>query len=182
MLRRRERTSQWGAWLTARREVLLIAVRFGSWLLAFSVLASLPLWNTVLGDEVLWTAHAAYGVLRFFGVDVTVSGNSLSRGVLEILKVYPGCSGVTYCVFFSAAVLAFPALWWKRLAGVLLGSVVLLGMNVGRVVCMFLVGIANPGLFVVIHEVAWPVVSIIVTVALAATWLAWVLPEKEAAC
>jgi len=179
---RRQEVPSWLTWLEDRRDAFLVAARFVGWIAAFLILALLPFWQAVRGDEVLWTARAAYEVLRVFGVEVLLSGSSLSRGVVEILEVYPGCSGVTYCLFFAAAVLAFPALWWKRLAGVLIGSVVLLGMNVGRVVCMFVVGVANPGLFVVIHEVAWPVVSIVATVALAAFWLAWVLPGKAADC
>lgn len=165
--------------LTARSEVLIVAVRFGLWVAAASLLTMLPAWRWLLGEEVLWTARVAFELLRAFGAEVSISGSSLSRGVVEILEVYPGCSGAVYCSFLAAAMLAFPTTWAKRLAGVILGSVALLIMNVARIVCLFLLGTVNPGLFVSIHEVAWPVFSIVATVALVGAWLAWVCAGKE---
>lgn len=108
------------------------------------------------------------------GVDVVREGATLFRGNVPVLEVAANCSGISIAWLLLAAIVAYPASWWTRVVGFLVGFVLLLGMNLLRVVTLFWVGAHVPGSFALAHENYWPILSIIVTVSLLAVWLMWV--------
>lgn len=86
--------------------------------------------------------------------------------------VVPDCGAIPTMVIFFAAVIAFPAPWWKRGAGVLLGLPILYAVNVFRLACLGVLGAyTGPGeIFDFAHHYVWQGVYIIFVVAV---WLLW---------
>lgn len=165
-------TGQLATWYATKRSILAFVGRFAGWLLLFTLLTLTPAYKAILDFEVLWSAKLAHGVLCFLGGDTAmVSGATLYRGESMILEVKSKCSGLFFCWVFCSAVLAFPVRSWVRLCGAMVGSVILLTLNIARVVSLFLVGSYYPGWFTSVHEQFWPVFSLLITVVLLGAWL-----------
>jgi exosortase len=87
-----------------------------------------------------WSALGAFGLLKLFGVDVERSGNVITvfvNGEPNQLNVAEACSGMRMLVAFLALGVAIAytglAVTWQRIALVLSGVPVAIGVNVLRV-------------------------------------------------
>lgn len=87
--------------------------------------------------------------------------------------VVPDCGAIPTMVIFIAAVLAFPARWWKKLAGIGVGLPFLYIVNTLRLTILATIGAWDNGgaVFKFAHEYVWQGVYIIFVVV---AWLAWV--------
>ena len=108
--------------------------------------------------------------LRLFGVpaarvDDVVSGAGFS------MQIAPVCDGADLAVILGLAILLSPAPGRARVWGIAaaLGATQL--MNVGRLMCMFVVGAYLPAYFDLFHQVLWQAVAIMACVALYVAWL-----------
>lgn len=107
--------------------------------------------------------------LKLLGQEVTMEGTVL-RSPRFSVNIANGCNGVETMLIFMAAVLAFPASWRSRLAGLGLGLVAIQGINLVRVVALYLTGAYLPSLFDASHTVIWQTLVILSGVLL---WLLW---------
>jgi exosortase H (IPTLxxWG-CTERM-specific) len=116
------------------------------------------------------------GVARASGVALDLLGQNVSmdgtiiRSPRFAVNIRNGCNGVEAMLIFLAAVLAFPASWKARLAGLALGFVAIQAVNLVRVVALFLTGAYFPKLFDTSHTVIWQTVVILFGVLL---WIFW---------
>ncbi len=87
--------------------------------------------------------------------------------------VVPDCGAVQSMAIFLAAILAFPAPWWRRLAGLLIGIPALFWVNAFRLSFLGVIGAWDAGgpRFKFAHEYVWQGIYIVFVVAL---WMAWV--------
>jgi exosortase/archaeosortase family protein len=67
-------------------------------------------------------------------------------------------------MLFAAAVLALPAVWWRKAAALVAGLAALVAFNVVRLVSLYYVGVYLPAQFEVMHIDVWPVLMIAFTV------------------
>jgi len=83
------------------------------------------------------------------------------------------CGAIEVMAIFLAAVLAFPAPWWKRLLGLAAGLPLMYGVNIFRLSVLGVIGAldTNGKWFKFAHEYVWQAVYIVFVVAV---WLAWV--------
>ncbi len=83
------------------------------------------------------------------------------------------CGAIEVMAIFLAAVLAFPAAWWKKLVGMLGGVPIMYGVNIFRLSCLGVIGALDTEhkWFKFAHEYVWQSVYIVFVVAV---WLAWV--------
>lgn len=107
--------------------------------------------------------------LDLLGQDVTREGTVI-RSPRFAVNIENGCNGVETMLIFMSAVLAFPASWRSRLAGLGIGLVAIQGINLVRVVALFLTGAYLPSLFDASHTVIWQTLVILSGVLL---WLLW---------
>jgi exosortase/archaeosortase family protein len=162
------------AWYQTKRPLFQYAGIFAGLVLIFCLFNLTPLYQSLVKNEVAWSAKLAHGVLSALPAgNSAVSGGTLLRGDSAILEVKTKCSGLNFCWLFCAAVLAFPAPWGLRIVGAVLGSLILAGMNILRVISLFLVGCYYPGWFAAVHEQVWPLISLVMTMVLMGAWLAW---------
>jgi exosortase H (IPTLxxWG-CTERM-specific) len=114
-------------------------------------------------------ARASGATLQLLGQDVTREGTVL-RSPRFAVNIENGCNGIETMLIFMAAVLAFPASWRSRLAGLGIGLVAIQGVNLLRVVALFLTGAYFPAFFDASHTVIWQTLVILSGVLL---WLLW---------
>lgn len=115
-------------------------------------------------------AWSANFILHLFGqptdlneVTISTPGHSVS--------VRRGCDGTEPAWLFSAAVLAYPAAWRQKFQAVLVGAGIILGLNVVRIVSLYVIRLMRPAWFESAHLEIWPTIFIIVAVLLWITWL-----------
>jgi archaeosortase B (VPXXXP-CTERM-specific) len=114
-------------------------------------------------------AETASFFLRLLGNDTTVNGVSVvsTRFTLDII---PACTGLFVLGAFLSAVIAFPARWRGKLAGLALGVGAICVTNIVRLITLFYVGAYWPRYFDYAHLVVWQTLVIAISVLL---WLAW---------
>lgn len=152
-----------------RRQVLFLVV-FAVLLAGGFTLLSLTWVNDHL--VVPFTAGVARvsgATLELIGQDVTMEGTVI-RSPRFAVNIENGCNGVETMLIFMAAVLAFPSSWRSRLAGLGIGLVAIQGINLVRVVALFLTGAYFPSFFDASHTVLWQTLVILSGVLL---WLLW---------
>jgi exosortase H (IPTLxxWG-CTERM-specific) len=114
-------------------------------------------------------ARVSGATLDLLGQDVRMEGTVI-RSPRFAVNIRNGCNGVETLLIFLAAVLAFPAPWKARLAGLALGAVAIQLVNLVRVVALFLTGAYFPSFFDSSHTVIWQTLVIAFGVLL---WVFW---------
>jgi exosortase H (IPTLxxWG-CTERM-specific) len=122
-----------------------------------------------------WTAALARisaVLLQMFDPDVHAHGvviQSVQNGFG--VSIQPGCNGVEACIILVAAMLAFPAPWKYKLAGIGLGVLAVQGVNILRVVSLFYLGQWNLKVFEFAHLYLW---QALIMLDVLVVWLLWV--------
>jgi exosortase/archaeosortase family protein len=113
-------------------------------------------------------ARLAGLVLRLFDPAVHVVGTDIvGRTSLTVAK---NCDAMDVSLLYVGAVVAFPARWSRRLAGIAAGVAALTIVNVLRIASLYFVVLRWPSAFDAVHAEVWP----LAIVALAATaFLVW---------
>jgi exosortase H (IPTLxxWG-CTERM-specific) len=114
-------------------------------------------------------------VLNLFGTDVNVSGMQITGSDFAV-AVAQGCDAIQVCSLMAAAVLAFPVSWKARMRGFAIGIVTLQVLNILRIVTLYWIGASFVDHFKTAHEVVWPGVLIVATIALWILWVRWETP------
>lgn len=154
----------------ARRRSALFLVRF---LLLLGVFAFLVAWTPV-NDSVIvpftaGVARVSGAILTTFSEPVTVAGTELRSPGFSV-DIENGCNGIETALLFCSAVLAFPASWKARVAGLFLGFFAIQLLNLVRVVSLFWIGRHRPSLFSAAHTVLWQSAVVIAGVLLFLLW------------
>jgi exosortase H (IPTLxxWG-CTERM-specific) len=130
-----------------------------------------------------WTnelAAISAGLVTLVDPDVTAVGNVLrsTHGGFAV-SIEAGCNGVEATIVLLAAVLAFPAPWKNKLAGLLAGVLAVQGLNVVRVISLFYLGQWNTEVFEWAHLYVW---QALIMLDVLIVWLVWVrtLPRAPA--
>jgi len=144
-----------------------------------AVLSGAVAWMTHSDVSVGWlqtaVAHSTSAALNVLGQATQVlDGYTVSSSRFSV-AVVTACTGLFLTALFVSAVLAYPARWWAKLAGIGIGLGGLFVLNVLRLVCLFLVGVLLPAHVEVAHLL---VLQSLLIVAALFLWLVWV--EKVA--
>lgn len=122
-----------------------------------------------------WTgflARASAALLRFLDPDVIAYGKVLQHADTGLgVSIEAGCNGIEAALILTASVLAYPASWGMRLAGVVIGFVAIQVVNVLRLISLFyLVGYSQP-LFEFAHLYLW---QALIMLDVLVVWLLWI--------
>jgi len=115
-------------------------------------------------------------VLGWFGEEVWVDGRKII-GAGGGIDVQRGCDAFQPVALFCANVLAFPARAAQKLVGLLLGVVVLLVLNLGRIVSLFWLSESRSEMFHDAHMTYWPMGFILISLGLWLVWALWTRPR-----
>ncbi len=119
-----------------------------------------------------FNAQLANTILNWIGQHTVVTGASVISSLFAV-DVRRGCDAVEPSALFIAAVIAFPGPLMKKVPGLLIGTFVLLAVNLIRIVSLFLFGVYSPRLFHVMHADVWQVLFILLAVVFWALWIQW---------
>ena len=145
--------------------VLLLALAFGleltPWAQAFVVT---PWTDTV--------ARVSGVLMRTFDASITTSGNVIGSTASPFaVAIEAGCNGVEASLVLVAAMLAFPAPWRHRVAGIGIGIATVQVLNVIRVVTLFYLGQWNEHAFEWAHLYVW---QALIMLDVLIVWVIWV--------
>ena len=122
-----------------------------------------------------WTAALARisaSLVTGFDPGVISVGKVLrSTGSGFAVSIEAGCNGVEATIVLIAAMLAFPAPWKHKLAGLAAGIVAVQGLNVIRVISLFYLGQWNREVFEWAHLYVW---QALIMLDVLIVWLIWV--------
>jgi exosortase H (IPTLxxWG-CTERM-specific) len=128
-----------------------------------------------------WTAAVAVAstsLIQLFDAAVVVNGptiTSTSNGFA--VTILAGCNGVEAMIVLVAGMLAYPAPWKHRIAGLTVGSFAIQALNLVRIATLFYIGQWNREVFEWAHLYVWPVLIMIDALVV---WLVWLrmLPQQ----
>jgi len=146
----------------------------------FAVQLTAPAQAWVVGPWTDGVAHVATWVARAFDPAVTVVGATLySQANGFAVTILAGCNGLEAMIVLLAAILAYPAPWKHRLAGLAGGVLAVQLLNIVRIVSLFYIGQWSLAVFEWAHLYAWQ--ALIMLDALI-VWLLWlrILPPNPA--
>jgi exosortase H (IPTLxxWG-CTERM-specific) len=152
-----------------RPELRFLAVFLLVLAASFTLLSWRPVNDHLVEPFTGGVARASGVALRLIGEEVVRSGTVL-RSPRFAVNIRNGCNGVEAMVILLAAIVAYPAPWRARLAGLALGATVIQLVNLVRVVALFLTGAYLPSLFDSSHTLIWQSVVILSALLL---WLFW---------
>jgi exosortase H (IPTLxxWG-CTERM-specific) len=156
-------------WRRHRREItflVLFALLLGG---GFTLISVNWVNDHVIEPFTAGVAQVSGVALNLLGQHVQMQGTILKNPRFAV-NIRNGCNGVEAMLIFLAAVLAFPAPWRSRLAGLVLGIVAIQLVNLVRVVALFLTGAYFPRFFDASHTVIWQTIVILFSVVL---WILW---------
>jgi exosortase/archaeosortase family protein len=104
------------------------------------------------------------------GATVRSSPDGVQSGRVE-LRIMRGCDGVEAWLLMATAMVAFPVPWRRRLAGIGLGSLLVLGLNQVRIVSLFHLVRHRPEWFDVAHGLVWQSVMVVAAALLVLVWV-----------
>jgi exosortase/archaeosortase family protein len=152
--------------------------RYALGLAAVAVLLWLAFRDEVMGPvlEPLRTliAQATLELIHGVGMEATRHASAIYHPGGFAYEISRGCTGFVPAAMLAAAISGYPARRRGKVAGLALGIPALLGINLGRLVHLFYVGVHQPEWFDVAHKVAWEGLIILAVVGFWLGWATWV--------
>jgi exosortase/archaeosortase family protein len=162
----------------SRRAVVLFLGRcIVYWGLALWAVSRLP---GVDRTGIALTIRTLQVVLRLFHVPVERMGAALYVGGASV-EIVADCSPHMPYLLFAAVVLAFPATWRQRLAGIVVGAIVIHAFNTIRILALIGILVWRRSWFEFAHVYLWQTGTILVVFATFALWLWSLAPRPRTA-
>ena len=154
-------------------------VRFAALLLlGFLLIVPSVVQTQILQPFTEMLAAASGVLLHAVGHDVVRTGTTLISPTFAV-DVRNGCNGVEAALILIAAILATPARWGAKLAGIAGGFIVLQAINLVRISSLYLLGYYNRELFDLFHSALWQVLIILVAVGIFVFWSVKIAPQRD---
>jgi len=165
--------TEWLAWWTGKAPVLFFGARFGGLVALLYILLAIPFAEQMLYGYLKTNAWLSNFILNLLGQGTHVTEVTIASPTFAI-AIRRGCDAVEPTWLLCAAILAFPGPWWRKLAGMLGGIVVLQLLNLVRIVTLYLIGSRfSTGIFQSAHLEVWPTVFILAAIGLFVGWKGW---------
>jgi archaeosortase B (VPXXXP-CTERM-specific) len=155
----------------SNRPFYLLVARFLAYLFLASLAFSVGKVHEYLEPvQVAIASSAALGA-RALGDPAKADGAFISIQGYPAIFINHECTGVFVLVIYTAFLLAYPATWLQRLAGIAIGVVVLEVVNVVRLALLTVIAGSWPDLFEYFHEYVWQGVFVALLALLVAVWI-----------
>lgn len=113
--------------------------------------------------------------LTLMGIPSKSMADSIANEKFSI-TVKQGCDSMEALAIFVCGVIAFPSQLKVKLYGLLIGTSIILGFNLIRLVSLFWIGLYHHDLFDLFHLEIWQGFFIILSIVL---WVLWVLRASK---
>lgn len=148
--------------------VVLVLASFGAELTRPVQDALVRPWTSML-------ARVCAALVTLFDSHVVAFGNVLQDTVSGFaVAIEAGCNGVEAALILAAAIVAFPAPWRRKAAGLAIGVLAVQLLNVVRVVSLFYVGQWSRPAFEWAHLYLWQALIMLDVLVVWLLWLRWV--------
>ena len=147
------------------------AVRFGIYMLLGIGGLLLPPIQTVDAAFSRALVRISHRLIELCGGKAGRDGAILRAPRGFAVEMRDGCNAVNVTVLLWSAVLAFPATWKRRAAGLLAGSLIIQALNIVRFISLFYIGQYSTAWFDFAHGYLWE--SLLVLDTMVVFWL-WV--------
>lgn len=159
--------------------LLKFVVSFAALFIAFEICyMNEYLYNHIFQHINSLFAHLSAAVLNLMGIHAKSTAETISDGTFSI-SVKQGCDSIEALGIFVFGVIAFPSKLPVKLYGLLIGSTIILTLNLIRLVHLFWIGLYHHDLFDLFHLEIWQAFFIVLSIVL---WVLWVMravkPEK----
>lgn len=121
-------------------------------------------------------AAASAAVMRLLGTDVSASGPQLI-GPRITMTIALGCDAIQPASLFFFAVLASPVAFRAKWPGLLIGTALLIVLNLIRIVSLYYCKVHKPDWFESLHIDVWQTAFICLALLF---WIIWALWAKRA--
>lgn len=164
---RRGRTSWYERNRGDIRFLVIFALVIGGY---YAATVTPPVKNGFFPAYLRWNASASGILLRTVGQDVSVDGQAIRSASGTSIQIERGCDAVDPSALFVAAVLASPVSWLAKLSAAVVGTVLLMLLNLVRVASLFLVRVYYPEAFDTIHLDVWQAFFIFMAILMWGLW------------
>lgn len=89
------------------------------------------------------------------------------------VSIEAGCNGVEAGIVLIAAMIAFPATWSQKLAGIAVGLLTVQVLNLARIISLFYIGQWNETIFEWAHLYIWQALIMLDVLLVFLFWLRW---------
>jgi exosortase H (IPTLxxWG-CTERM-specific) len=151
----------------------LLGIFFAIVVIYYSLTLSPWIDANVLYPVMKASARGTSTLLNLIGVKTTVEG-VIVRGLDHSVAVRRGCDPLEPIVLFAAGVMAFPAPWRRKVLAIAVVSAFLFGVNLLRIVSLYLLGARKSPLLDSFHLRWWPAFFIFGILVLWVLWMRWI--------
>jgi exosortase H (IPTLxxWG-CTERM-specific) len=128
-----------------------------------------PVDRTLVQPFTRGIAVVSGALLNLFSADVRVAGTMLLSSCFSV-NINNGCNGLEATLFLVAAVLAFPAPPKARFIAAATGIALIQGVNLVRVISLYLIGCHRREWFETFHLAIWQTIVFAVAILYFANW------------
>ena len=136
--------------------------------------------ETVFKWNIQINAILSNWILHVLQQDTRVEGSKIMSSEF-VVDIHRGCDALEPIAFFVFALIAFPAPAKRKVWGIVVGSLLLFGLNLVRIVSLYLVGLKSEKLFDFLHADIWQVLFILVAIVLWGVWSFWATQTRPPA-
>jgi len=171
--------AEWRAWFINKAPVLLFGAKFGGFMLLLYGVLALPYSEKVLYSYLEANAWFSSLILNVFGQGTHVSDVTIRSTSSDFaIAIRRGCDAIEPTGLLCGAILAFPALFYRKLAGMAAGVIILQVLNLIRIVTLFWVGSHfSRSVFDSMHLEIWPAMFIMTAIVCFVGWKGWALEK-----
>lgn len=162
-------TSQ--SWFEEKKPILKLLGLFAIGIIAFLIITNLPFFKDVIYPKIIAVnAYVSSLILKIMGYGTTADADLIVSEATSI-SIKKGCDALAPVAIFGSVLLAYPAAIKPKVRAVVLGVMTLLGINIIRIVSLFMFQIHAPDLFDLMHLVVWQGVFIFLALMLCFYWI-----------
>ncbi len=148
--------------------------RFLGWFILIAALSYLivylpPVREHVIGPFTLGITWVSGVIIQLFGGEVRIVGNMLAIKGFAV-QVLDMCNGVEATIVLWSALLAFPAPWYYKLKGLIIGTLAVHSVNIIRIISLLYLGAYDREIF---HWVHWYLWDALIMLDILIVFLAW---------
>ena len=155
----------------SNRPFYLLVARFLGYLFLASLAFSMGKAHEYLVPVQEAIASGAAIGARVLGDSAQAQGSYIAVQDYPAILINHECTGVFVLVIYSAFLIAYPARWLQRLAGIVVGIVVIELVNVTRLAVLTVIASRWPALFDYFHEYVWQGIFVAMLALLVAIWI-----------
>jgi exosortase H (IPTLxxWG-CTERM-specific) len=123
-------------------------------------------------------ARVSVWLMRLVDPSVIAQGDSIVDALRGGgIRIVAGCNGVEAVLILVSAVVAFPAPWKHKIAGIGLGFVAIQALNLVRIISLYYLQRWNYVWFEWFHLYLWQALIILDALVFWLVWLRWLPPD-----